>query len=178
MRSLAIKLVGRLADKNPAYVNPALRRHLLQLLTDMEHSPDAKYREGAQSREAREGVQGGKRGWARAGLQGGKLWLLVSQLVTDMEPRPHVKQSEGAQTGGRRRHGSKGSRLRACSYTISYSTPTPFVCSGRTELCSLSAIPDPCLGCADDSFASAPVPALATQIPRTFWSASLAQPPA
>ena len=31
MRALAIKLVGRLADKNPAYVNPALRRHLLQV---------------------------------------------------------------------------------------------------------------------------------------------------
>eukprot|EP00798_Chlamydomonas_sp_ICE-L_P022752 gene22752-29919_t len=40
VRSLSIRLVGRLSNKNPAYVNPALRRHLLQLLTDMEHSPD------------------------------------------------------------------------------------------------------------------------------------------
>ncbi len=31
VRSLTIKLVGRLADKNPAYINPALRRHLLQV---------------------------------------------------------------------------------------------------------------------------------------------------
>ncbi len=37
---------GRLAGRNPAYVNPALRRHLLQLLTDMEHSPDSRLREG------------------------------------------------------------------------------------------------------------------------------------
>ncbi|GAX78992.1 hypothetical protein CEUSTIGMA_g6432.t1 [Chlamydomonas eustigma] len=45
VRALAIRLIGRMADKNPAYVNPALRRHLLQLLTDMEHSPDVKHKE-------------------------------------------------------------------------------------------------------------------------------------
>uniref|UniRef100_A0A7R9YR22 Serine/threonine-protein kinase TOR n=1 Tax=Chlamydomonas euryale TaxID=1486919 RepID=A0A7R9YR22_9CHLO len=47
VRSLAIRLVGRLADRNPAYVSPALRRHLLQLLNDMEHSPDTKHKEDA-----------------------------------------------------------------------------------------------------------------------------------
>ncbi|KAF5842966.1 armadillo-type protein [Dunaliella salina] len=47
VRALTIQLVGRLSSFNPAYVNPALRRHLLQLLTDMEHSPDSKLREGA-----------------------------------------------------------------------------------------------------------------------------------
>jgi hypothetical protein len=47
VRGLAIRLVGRLAERNPAYVNPALRKHLLQLLHDMEHSPDNKAREGA-----------------------------------------------------------------------------------------------------------------------------------
>ena len=74
MRSLAIKLVGRLADKNPAYVNPALRRHLLQLLTDMEHSPDAKHREGAQTREA---GKGGK-GWQARGVEGFGCWVFVA----------------------------------------------------------------------------------------------------
>uniref|UniRef100_A0A7S3R516 Serine/threonine-protein kinase TOR n=1 Tax=Dunaliella tertiolecta TaxID=3047 RepID=A0A7S3R516_DUNTE len=47
VRALTIQLVGRLSSFNPAYVNPALRRHLLQLLTDMEHSPDSKLREDA-----------------------------------------------------------------------------------------------------------------------------------
>ncbi|KAI8476695.1 MAG: hypothetical protein J3K34DRAFT_222028 [Monoraphidium minutum] len=42
VRATAVRLVGRLAGWNPAYVAPALRRHLLQLLTDMEHSPDSR----------------------------------------------------------------------------------------------------------------------------------------
>ncbi|MEW5302322.1 MAG: hypothetical protein WDW36_005122 [Sanguina aurantia] len=45
VRALTVKLVGRLSGRNPAYVNPALRRHLQQLLTDIEHSPDSKHRE-------------------------------------------------------------------------------------------------------------------------------------
>ncbi|GIL87381.1 hypothetical protein Vretimale_1690 [Volvox reticuliferus] len=45
VRSLAIRLVGRLADRNPAHVNPALRKHLLHLLHDMEFSPDNRSRE-------------------------------------------------------------------------------------------------------------------------------------
>ena len=40
------RLVGRLSEQNPACVNPGLRRHLLQLLTDIEHSPDIKHKEG------------------------------------------------------------------------------------------------------------------------------------
>jgi serine/threonine-protein kinase mTOR len=46
VRATTIKVLGRLAAWNPAYVSPALRRHVLQLLTDMEHSPDSKHREG------------------------------------------------------------------------------------------------------------------------------------
>ncbi|KAG0576661.1 hypothetical protein KC19_5G097200 [Ceratodon purpureus] len=45
VRELAITMAGRLADHNPAYVLPALRRHLLQLLTDLQHSADSKSRE-------------------------------------------------------------------------------------------------------------------------------------
>ncbi|PNW79096.1 hypothetical protein CHLRE_09g400553v5 [Chlamydomonas reinhardtii] len=45
VRGLAIRLVGRLAERNPAHVNPALRKHLLQLLHDMEFSPDNRARE-------------------------------------------------------------------------------------------------------------------------------------
>lgn len=45
VRATAVQLVGRLAAWNPAYVAPALRRHLLQLLTDMDHSPDSKQRD-------------------------------------------------------------------------------------------------------------------------------------
>ncbi|KAK3265871.1 hypothetical protein CYMTET_25479 [Cymbomonas tetramitiformis] len=41
----AISLVGRLANRNPAYVLPALRRHLLQLLTELEHSADTQNKE-------------------------------------------------------------------------------------------------------------------------------------
>jgi FKBP12-rapamycin complex-associated protein len=37
VRELAITMAGRLADHNPAYVLPALRRHLLQLLTDLQY---------------------------------------------------------------------------------------------------------------------------------------------
>lgn len=46
VRALAIRLAGRLAPWNPAYVLPALRNHLQQLLTDMEQSPDSRQREG------------------------------------------------------------------------------------------------------------------------------------
>ena len=46
VRALAIRLAGRLAAMNPAYVLPALRNHLQQLLTDMERSPDSRQREG------------------------------------------------------------------------------------------------------------------------------------
>ena len=47
MRGLAIEVAGRLSVKNPAYVMPQLRRHLMQLLNDMDHSPDSLQREGA-----------------------------------------------------------------------------------------------------------------------------------
>jgi len=46
VRSLAIQLAGHISAVNPAYVGPALRRHLLQLLSDMDNSPDSKQREG------------------------------------------------------------------------------------------------------------------------------------
>lgn len=45
VRLLAIQLVGRLAPRNPAYALPALRRHLLQLLTELEHSTESHLRE-------------------------------------------------------------------------------------------------------------------------------------
>lgn len=45
VRALAIQVTGRLADNNPAYVMPALRRHLLHLLTNMDHSPESRHRE-------------------------------------------------------------------------------------------------------------------------------------
>ncbi|XP_057821315.1 serine/threonine-protein kinase TOR isoform X2 [Cryptomeria japonica] len=45
VRELAISMAGRLSERNPAYVLPALRRHLVQLLTDLEHSTDSKRRE-------------------------------------------------------------------------------------------------------------------------------------
>jgi len=41
----AISVAGRLSEKNPAYVLPALRRHLIQLLTYLEQSADSKCRE-------------------------------------------------------------------------------------------------------------------------------------
>jgi hypothetical protein len=37
VREYAISVAGRLSEKNPAYVLPALRRHLIQLLTYLEH---------------------------------------------------------------------------------------------------------------------------------------------
>jgi FKBP12-rapamycin complex-associated protein len=46
VRSLAIGVVGRLASLNPAYILPFARKHLMQLLNDMELSPDSKQREG------------------------------------------------------------------------------------------------------------------------------------
>ncbi|KAG9440008.1 hypothetical protein H6P81_020173 [Aristolochia fimbriata] len=45
VREFAISVAGRLSEKNPAYVLPALRRHLIQLLTYLEHSSDSKCRE-------------------------------------------------------------------------------------------------------------------------------------
>ncbi|EFJ04540.1 hypothetical protein SELMODRAFT_449361, partial [Selaginella moellendorffii] len=45
VRKLSIVMAGKLSDKNAAYVCPALRRHLQQLLTDMEHSADSKSKE-------------------------------------------------------------------------------------------------------------------------------------
>ncbi|CAL5329434.1 unnamed protein product [Camellia sinensis] len=45
VREYAISVVGRLSEKNPAYVLPALRRHLIQLLTYLEQSADSKCRE-------------------------------------------------------------------------------------------------------------------------------------
>ena len=45
VRSLAIQLAGHISGANPAYVMPALRRHLMQLLADMDHSPDSRQRE-------------------------------------------------------------------------------------------------------------------------------------
>lgn len=45
VRELAISMAGRLSERNPAYVLPALRRHLVQLLTDLEQSADSKSRE-------------------------------------------------------------------------------------------------------------------------------------
>lgn len=45
VRELAILMAGRLSERNPAYVLPALRRHLVQLLTDLEQSADSKSRE-------------------------------------------------------------------------------------------------------------------------------------
>ena len=49
VQALAIRVVGRLANSNPAYVMPALRRHLMQLLNDMDCSPDLRQREGESS---------------------------------------------------------------------------------------------------------------------------------
>ncbi|CAA7396540.1 unnamed protein product [Spirodela intermedia] len=45
VRELAILIAGRLSEKNPAYVLPALRRHLIQLLTYLKQSADNKCRE-------------------------------------------------------------------------------------------------------------------------------------
>lgn len=45
LRSLALQLAGALSAVNPAFIMPALRRHLLQLLSDMECAPDTRQRE-------------------------------------------------------------------------------------------------------------------------------------
>ncbi|KAA8545737.1 hypothetical protein F0562_020812 [Nyssa sinensis] len=45
VREYAISVAGRLSEKNPAYVLPALRRHLIQLLTYLGQSADSKCRE-------------------------------------------------------------------------------------------------------------------------------------
>ncbi|KAM5549808.1 serine/threonine-protein kinase TOR [Rosa sericea] len=45
VREFAISVAGRLSEKNPAYVLPALRRHLIQLLTYLGQSADSKCRE-------------------------------------------------------------------------------------------------------------------------------------
>lgn len=45
VREHAVVLMGRLTVRNPAYVLPALRRHLVQLLVDIEHSTDSRQRE-------------------------------------------------------------------------------------------------------------------------------------
>ncbi|KAF6172500.1 hypothetical protein GIB67_007013 [Kingdonia uniflora] len=45
VREFAISVAGRLSERNPAYVLPALRRHLIQLLTYLEQSADNKCRE-------------------------------------------------------------------------------------------------------------------------------------
>ncbi|KAK7366496.1 hypothetical protein VNO80_08487 [Phaseolus coccineus] len=45
VRVYAISVAGRLSEKNPAYVFPALRRHLIQLLTYLEQSADSKCKE-------------------------------------------------------------------------------------------------------------------------------------
>ena len=50
MRALAISLVGRLAALNPSYVLPCFRGHLMQLLADLERSPDFRQREGARNK--------------------------------------------------------------------------------------------------------------------------------
>ena len=38
-------MLARLADLNPAYVYPALRKTLLQLLTELQYSSDSTHRE-------------------------------------------------------------------------------------------------------------------------------------
>ncbi|CAM8904260.1 unnamed protein product [Rhodiola kirilowii] len=45
VKVFAISVAGRLSEKNPAYVLPALRRHLIQLLTYLRHSADSKCKE-------------------------------------------------------------------------------------------------------------------------------------
>ena len=41
IREIAIKIIGRLAALNPAYVMPSLRKTLIQLLTELEYSTTA-----------------------------------------------------------------------------------------------------------------------------------------
>jgi FKBP12-rapamycin complex-associated protein len=40
-RELAIKIIGRLALKNPAYVMPSLRKILIQMISNLEFSTRA-----------------------------------------------------------------------------------------------------------------------------------------
>lgn len=47
VREQAVVLMGRLTAHNPAYVLPSLRRHLVQLLLDIEHTHESKQREEA-----------------------------------------------------------------------------------------------------------------------------------
>lgn len=45
IRMLGVELLGRLATRNPAYVLPALRSHMLQLLSELEYSSETMQRE-------------------------------------------------------------------------------------------------------------------------------------
>lgn len=65
VRSLTIQLAGAISPTNPAYVMPALRRHLMQLLSDMDHSPDSRQREGGQGGRGRAGHELGRGGAGR-----------------------------------------------------------------------------------------------------------------
>ncbi|KAL8292423.1 hypothetical protein RQP46_001035 [Phenoliferia psychrophenolica] len=47
IREIAIKIIGRLAALNPAYVMPSLRKTLIQLLTELEYSTTARTKEEA-----------------------------------------------------------------------------------------------------------------------------------
>ena len=47
VRATAIASIGRVSARNPAYAMPALRRHLMQLLADMNQAPESRQREGA-----------------------------------------------------------------------------------------------------------------------------------
>ncbi|GAM16986.1 hypothetical protein SAMD00019534_001610 [Acytostelium subglobosum LB1] len=45
IRELAISVIGRLTQRNPAYVMPSLRKTLIQLLTELEFSGDSRNKE-------------------------------------------------------------------------------------------------------------------------------------
>ncbi|XP_071144772.1 serine/threonine-protein kinase mTOR-like isoform X1 [Mytilus edulis] len=47
IRELAICMIGRLSSKNPAYVMPSLRKTLIQILTELEHSGVGRNKEQA-----------------------------------------------------------------------------------------------------------------------------------
>ncbi|KAM0787611.1 hypothetical protein ACM66B_003678 [Microbotryomycetes sp. NB124-2] len=47
IREVAIKIIGRLASLNPAYVMPSLRKTLIQLLTELEYSTASRSKEEA-----------------------------------------------------------------------------------------------------------------------------------
>ncbi len=40
IREISLTIICRLANSNPAYVMPALRKQLIQLLIELEHSAD------------------------------------------------------------------------------------------------------------------------------------------